>query len=512
MFEEKEEGGGNGNSLMRRWPLRHYLLSGVAALAMIAAVPALYRADTDAPVLQKNEAPGTLTLNEKAIGLPDFTKLVQRVKPATVSIRVKETGSTQLTSGDGPDNPFKGTPFEKFFKSPEGFQWKQVRPHRVEAQGSGFFISADGYIVTNNHVVDGACEAEIVTDDEQTLKAKVVGTDERSDLALLKAASDKKFPFVTLSKEKPEVGQWVLAVGNPFGLGGTVTAGIISAENRDIGEGPYDSFLQIDAPINRGNSGGPAFNLKGEVIGVNTAIYSPSGASAGIAFAIPAATVETVIPQLERKGYVRRGWLGVQVQPVTPDIAESLGMKNAAGALVSEPQPGSPAAEAGLKSGDVIAAVDGESVKDARDLARKIADIAPGTEVSLSVLRNGKAGPLKLKTGEMQEAKKRQPAAAEQNSQPDAEKLGLELAPASEVEGEGGNGVAIVAVDPAGEAAGLGIAPGDVILKAGGKAVSTPSEFKQALEAAKSAGRAHALVLLRHRNNEIYIAVPVSAG
>ena len=461
MFEEKEKGGAGGKTGERRRAFRTYLLSGVAALALVAAVPAVYRANADAPVLQKNEAPGTLTLNEKAIGLPDFTKLVQRVKPAVASVRVKERSSAQLMSGNGQDNPFKGTPFEKFFNGPEGFQWKQVRPHPAEAQGSGFFVSADGYVVTNNHVVDDASEVEVVTDDEQTFKAKVVGTDERTDLALLKVDSDKKFPFVTLSKDKPQIGQWVVAVGNPFGLGGSVTAGIISAEGRDIGEGPYDDFLQLDAPINRGNSGGPTFNLKGEVIGVNTAIFSPSGGSAGIAFAIPAATVESVIPQLEEKGYVRRGWLGVQVQPVTPDIAESLGLKDAKGALVSEPLPGSPAAEAALQSGDAVTAVNGESVKDARDLAKKIAAIAPGTEVSLSVLRAGKAETVTLKVGEIQ-AKTHDRAAAEQNSRADVDKLGLELAPASEIEGQGSKGVAIVAIDPAGKAAGLGMAPGDV--------------------------------------------------
>ncbi len=299
-------------------------------------------------------------------------------------------------------------------------------------------------------------------------------------------------------------------MGNPFGLGGTVTAGIISAEGRDIGEGPYDNFLQIDAPINRGNSGGPTFNLKGEVVGVNTAIFSPSGGSVGIAFDIPASTVESLIPQLEKYGHVTRGWLGVQIQPVTKDIAESLGLKSDRGALVTEPQPDSPAAKAGLKSGDVITAVDNEPVKDARDLARKIAGIAPGTEITLAIDRDGKSENVAIKIDEMRQTVK--VAALEKKSHTEEERLGLELAPARDVEGEGSKGVAIVGVEPGGKGANLGFAAGDVILKAGGKTVSSPSEFKVALDAAKSAGRKYALVLIKHDQNEIYVAVPVTTG
>jgi serine protease Do len=507
MLEEKEKAKASGNSAVWRRPLRQYLLTGVAAAALIAAIPAVYNANADAPVLQKNEGPGTLTLNQKAVGLPDFTELVQRVKPAVVSVRVKEEAPPEVMSEDVPVNPFKGTPFEKFFHDHKDSNNFNVP---VEAQGSGFFISGDGYIVTNNHVVDNASEVEVVTDDGQTLTAKVIGTDKQTDLALIKVDSDKKFPFVTLSKERPQIGQWVVAMGNPFGLGGTVTAGIISAEGRDIGEGPYDNFLQIDAPINRGNSGGPTFDLKGEVIGVNTAIFSPSGGSVGIAFDIPAGTVESVISQLQKDGHVTRGWLGVQIQPVTKDIAESLGLKAGEGALVTEPQPGSPAAKAGLKSGDVITAVDNESVKDARGLARKIGGIAPGTDVTLAINRDGKPENVTVKIGQMKENIRR--ASAEQGSHEQVERLGLELAPARDVEGEGNNGVAIVGVQPGGEAASLGMAPGDVILKAAGKTVSTPPEFKDALTAAKSAGRKFALVLLKHGQNEIYVAVPVSAG
>ncbi len=506
MLEEKEKAKADGNNEGRRRPLRQYLLSGVAAAALIAAVPAVYNANADAPVLQKNEAPGTLTLNQKVVGLPDFTELVQRVKPAVVSVRVKEAAPAQVMPEELPGNPFKGTPFEKFFHDRQG----GAAEVPLEAQGSGFFISADGYIVTNNHVVDNASEVQVVTGDGQTLTAKVIGTDKQTDLALLKADSDKKFPFVTLSKERPKIGQWIVAMGNPFGLGGTVTAGIISAEGRDIGEGPYDNFLQIDAPINRGNSGGPTFDLKGEVVGVNTAIFSPSGGSVGIAFDIPATTVESVIPELQKHGHVTRGWLGVQIQPVTKEIAESLGIKAGEGALVTEPQPDSPAAKAGLTSGDVIVAVDNETIQDARALARKIAGIVPGTEVTLAINHDGKPENVAVKIGQMKQHIQR--ASVEREDRQQVEKLGLELAPARDVEGEGNKGVAIVGVQPGSEAASLGMTTGDVILKAGGRNVSTPPEFKDALDAAKSAGRKFALVLLKHGQNEIYVAVPVSTG
>ncbi len=271
----------------------------------------------------------------------------------------------------------------------------------VTGQGSGFFISADGFAVTNNHVVDGADKVEVTTDDGKVYKAKVIGTDARTDIALIKVEGGSNFPFAKLSEGKPRIGDWVLAVGNPFGLGGTVTAGIVSASGRDIGNGPYDDFIQIDAPVNKGNSGGPAFNTNGEVIGVNTAIYSPSGGSVGIAFSIPAPTVKSVVAQLKDKGSVSRGWIGVQIQPVTADIADSLGLKKAEGALVAEPQANGPAAKAGIESGDVITAVNGETVKDARELARTIGGLAPGNAVKLNVLHKGQDKVINLTLGQL---------------------------------------------------------------------------------------------------------------
>ena len=324
---------------------------------------------------------------EQPIG---FADIVERVKPSVISVKVninEKVASKDDGANNDEDLPFQpGSPMERFFSrfgGPDGLPPGLRGGPRggrgmVTGQGSGFFISADGYAVTNNHVVDGADKVEVTTDDGKTYSAKVIGTDPRTDVALIKVEGGSNFPFAKLSDSKPRIGDWVLAVGNPFGLGGTVTAGIVSASGRDIGNGPYDDFIQIDAPVNKGNSGGPAFNTEGEVMGVNTAIYSPSGGSVGIAFSIPASTVKTVIAQLKDKGSVSRGWIGVQIQPVTADIADSLGLKKAEGALVAEPQANGPAAKAGIESGDVITAVNGESVKDARELARTIGGLAPG--------------------------------------------------------------------------------------------------------------------------------------
>ncbi len=257
------------------------------------------------------------------------------------------------------------------------------------AQGSGFLISSDGYIVTNNHVVENATDVQVSMQDGRTIPATVVGTDKKTDLALLKLKTGSNYPYVQWGSSVPRVGDWVIAVGNPFGLGGTVTAGIVSARGRDIGAGPYDDFLQIDAPVNRGNSGGPTFNTEGQVVGINTAIFSPSGGSVGIGFAIPTEVAKGVIQELKDKGMVARGWLGIQIQPVTADIADSLGLKDTKGALVAEPQKGSPAGEAGIKSGDVITAVNNEAVDGPKELSRKIAGMGPDKKVELTVWHEG---------------------------------------------------------------------------------------------------------------------------
>ena len=276
--------------------------------------------------------------------------------------------------------------------------------HFALAQGSGFILSEDGYIVTNNHVVSRAVKVEVVLDDGAVIPTKVVGTDAATDLALLKIEYRRALPFVTLADAAPRVGEWVMAMGNPYGLGGTVTAGIVSAKGRDIGSGPFDSYIQIDAPVNHGNSGGPTFNMGGEVIGVNTAIFSPSGGSIGIAFDIPAAVVKAVVSDLKQHGRVDRGWLGVELQPVTPDVAENLGMKDAAGALVAGIQPASPAAKAGLAAGDVIAEMDGASITDVHDLARRIGLSHPGKTIKLTIRRQGRVESLAVKLERLKQA------------------------------------------------------------------------------------------------------------
>jgi serine protease Do len=302
----------------------------------------------------------------------------------------------------------------------------------------------------------------------------------------------------------------VLAVGNPFGLGGTVTAGIVSARGRDIGAGPYDDFIQIDAPVNKGNSGGPSFDVNGNVIGVNTAIFSPSGGSIGIGFAIPSDTVKTVIAQLEKSGKVTRGWIGMQIQQVTPDIAESLGLKNAEGALVAEPQAESPAAKAGIQSGDVITAVDGQPVKNARELARKISSMAPGTSVKLGVWRTGEEKALTLTLGELPNTRQaRAQIAPDETSPGNVGRLGLSLAPAANVAGAGSAGVVVTQVDPDGPAAERGFRTGDVILDVGGKTVSTPTDVRNALQEAHRQGKHTILMRVKSGDQTKFVALPV---
>jgi len=339
----------------------------------------------------------------------------------------------------------------------------------------------------------------------------VIGSDAKTDLAVLKVTSADNFPFVKFAAQTPRVGDWVLAMGNPFGLGGTVTAGIVSASGRDIGSGPYDDYLQIDAPVNKGNSGGPTFNTQGEVIGVNTAIYSPSGGSIGIAFDIPADTAKTVAEQLKTKGTVSRGWIGVMVQPVTADIADSLGLKEPKGALIDDVQQGGPAAKAGLKSGDVVLAVGNEEIKDARELARRIASVAPGQQLRLSVKRDAGEQAITVTTAAFpDEAKAARQDPREPSSNPADAKLGLYLAPASQVEGAGSQGVVVVNVDPSGVAADKGLQQGDVILDAGGKAVSTPNEVSTAVDAARKAGKHTILMRVRGADATRYVALPIA--
>ena len=462
---------------------------------------------------------------ERPIG---FADIVERVKPSVISVKVNITEKIAKNDGaeNNEDSPFQpGSPMERFFRrfgGPDGLPPGLRGGPRggrgaVTGQGSGFFISADGFAVTNNHVVDGADKVEVTTDDGKIYKAKVIGTDARTDLALIKVEGGSDFPFAKLSDGKPRIGDWVLAVGNPFGLGGTVTAGIVSARGRDIGNGPYDDFIQIDAPVNKGNSGGPAFDTSGEVMGVNTAIYSPSGGSVGIAFSIPAATVKSVIAQLKDKGSVSRGWIGVQIQPVTADIADSLGLKKAEGALVAEPQANGPAAKAGIESGDVITAVNGETVKDARELARTIGGLAPGNAVKLNVLHKGQDKVVNLTLGQLPntiEAK----ADTDNNDKgnaargTDVPKLGMTVAPANSVAGAGKDGVVVTEVDPKSAAADRGFKEGDVILEVAGKTVANATDVREAINAARSDNKNSVLMRVKSGGQSRFVAVPLAKG
>ncbi len=496
-----------------RSTLRARLLLGAATLALGAGV-LIHQPFATADALAANPAPQSAILRHRGNAdkstMPDFVDLVEAMKPAVVSVRVKAKLEPQLSMVQG-ENPFKGTPFEKFFRqfgdnaTPDfGITPK---PRMARGQGSAFFITPDGYLVTNNHVIDKAVEVEIVMDDGKIMPAKVVGSDPKTDIALLKVSGRDDFPYVKLSDSMPPVGSWVVAMGNPFGLGGTVTAGIVSAKGRDIGNGPYDDFIQIDAPVNSGNSGGPTFDMNGEVIGVNTAIFSPSGGNVGIAFDVPAPVVKQVVAQLREKGHVERGWLGVQVQPVTAPIADSLGLKSAQGALISSPQPDSPAAKAGLKSGDIITKVDDKEIKDARDLAKTIAGLAPGSRVTLSVLRGGKTETKSVALGEMKSQPQTLASAGDAKS--DLDHLGLKVAPASSVEGAGEEGLAVLAVEADGPAAELGIQAGDVIKKVGNRQISSAADLEAALDEAKRKGRQHTLALVHHANADLYVALPV---
>jgi serine protease Do len=461
-----------------------------------------------------------LSLDKPITSAPSFADVAERVKPAVVSVRVK---MQNVSDGRGvqfgsefnfDDLPDEMQQFLRRFRG-EGERGQrfgrqdrdeQARPnprrYSRQGQGSGFFISADGYVVTNNHVVDNAGSVEIVTDDGRTLDAKVVGTDSKTDIALLKVTEGGDFPFVRFATDKTRIGDWVVAVGNPFGLGGTVTAGIVSAHGRNIGAGPYDDFIQIDAAVNRGNSGGPTFNLKGEVVGVNTAIASPSGGNVGIAFAIPATVAELVVADLKDDGKVTRGFIGVQIQPVTKEIADAMGLKEAKGALVAEAVKDSPAAKAGIETGDAILSVDGEAIKDARALSLKIASYAPGKRVPVTVWRAGKEQTLTIEVGGQEnQTRAKAEATTAKDSTP---KLGLQLAPAEGSE----EGVAVAEVEPQSPADEKGVRKGDVILDVAGQTVSKPDDVAAAVETARKNGRTTVLMRIKSRQGVRYVAIP----
>ncbi len=497
-----------GTSLRRRLTLFTSAAALGAAVAIGGAYAIAQQSTTTVPAQGVQQA---AVVNPSTAPAAGFADLVARVKPAVISVRVKIDENPQNTSmsGESQQNPFQpGTPFWQFFHrfgNVPGMQQHQV----MMGQGSGFFISADGYAVTNNHVVANATSVQVITDSGKKYDAKVIGTDPKTDLALIKV-NGSNFPFVRFADHAPRVGDWVVAIGNPFGLGGTVTAGIVSAEGRDIGSSTYDNFIQIDAPINKGNSGGPAFDLSGNVVGINTAIFSPSGGSVGIGFDIPADTAKAVIGQLMKNGHVTRGWLGVEVQTMSKDVAASLDLKSRQGALVDEAQAASPASNAGIKAGDVITAVNGAAVKDSRDLAQKIGAMAPGSHVKLDVLRNGTSKHMELTLAEMPNQPQFQQASINSNDQMSkGPRLGLQLAPADQVNGAGNEGVAVMGVDPNGPAAASGLRTGDVILSAAGEKVANTHDVKMAIAKVEKQGRKAILLRVKSGDSVHFVAVPL---
>ena len=495
---------------------RFVLLAGVAGLG----VAVLGGAD----LVTKATGPALSTIAyAQGIQRPmGFADIVEKVKPAVISVRVKVDAGPKMMGMDGDSPAAPNSQMERFFRRfgmpdmtpDERGQRSPVDPRSprnrlVTGQGSGFFITADGYAVTNNHVVDKADTVEITTDEGKTYTAKVIGTDPRTDLALIKVEGRSDFPYAKLSDKAPRIGDWVLAVGNPFGLGGTVTAGIVSARGRDIGAGPYDDFIQIDAPVNKGNSGGPTFDVDGNVLGVNTAIFSPSGGSVGIAFAIPAGTVKSVVAQLKDTGKVSRGWIGVQIQPVTAELADNLGLKGPEGAMVSDPQENGPAAKAGILAGDVITAVNGAPVKDAKDLARQIGAMAPGATAKLTVWRKGEQKTFSIALGELPNQREAK-AGTPNSSGADVPRLGLTVAPAGQVAGSGSEGVVVTQVDPNGLASDQGFKTGDVILEVGGKKVANPVDVRTALSEAQKDGKRTILMRVKSGEETRFVAVPLA--
>ena len=463
-----------------------------------------------------------------------FADLAEKLLPAVVNISSSQTIQAKGGKPDvGPETPLfpPGSPFEQFFKDfmnrnrPRGGGGSGGDPapeRKAQSLGSGFIIDPAGLIVTNNHVIDGADEITVTLQDNTTLKATLVGRDESGDIALLRVQPDKPLPAVAFGEsDKSRVGDWVLAIGNPFGLGGSVTAGIVSARNRNIHQGPYDDFIQTDAAINQGNSGGPLFNMDGEVIGMNTAIYSRSGGSVGIGFSIPSKMVKTIVAQLKDVGHPVRGWLGVRIQQVTPDIAESVGLKEATGAMVAGVNDAGPADKAKLRAGDIILKFNGRDVKDMPALPRIVAESDVGKQVPIVVWRDGKE--LVLTATLAEKPSDAEVAAADNGGKGTAGKpvdlvgLGLKIAPITpEMKekfqfGDDQKGVVIVDVGANGAAAERGLKPGDVIVEVQQTAVSTPDDVKKRIEAVRKENRKSVLILVQGREGLRWVPLPLSS-
>ncbi len=450
-----------------------------------------------------------------ARGAPDsFADLADRLLPGVVNISATQV-SKKRRLPEMPQFP-PGSPFEEFFRDFFDRNQRDSQPRKSNSLGSGFIIDPSGYVVTNNHVIEDAEEITVILHDDTNLKAKIIGRDKRTDLALLKVETEKPLPALKWGDStKVRVGDWILAIGNPFGLGGTVTAGIISASKRDINSGPYDSYLQTDASINRGNSGGPMFNLDGGVIGVNTAIYSPSGGSIGIGFAIPSSQAKVVIDQLRKFGRTRRGWLGVRIQTVTKEIAESLDLGKPRGALVASIDEKGPAKASGLKPRDVILVFDGKPVQDMRDLPRLVAETPIDTEVTLKVWRNGKAKEISVKLGELPEDIKTAEITGIEDKTA-VELLGMTLAKLNDALrlryklDSRAKGVLVLDVKEGSAGKKGGLQPGDLIVEVAPDQVHTPAEFKERITKARKNKRKTVLLLTERKKVRQFIVLPVT--
>lgn len=504
--------------MTKKTTMKTKLLSGAAAVGLASAFLVGGMVNPVTPVLAE-------AVRVEAPQAPSFADVVEAVSPAVVSVRVK--AKVQPASDDrfpnfrgwGFDNLPEDHPFKRFFDGPRNdreFGQRRDRgrdgrraPRRFGAsQGSGFFVSDDGYIVTNNHVIEGGSDFTIVMHNGDELDAKLIGTDPKTDLAVLKVEAEEKFTYVSFAEKQSRVGEWVVAVGNPFGLGGTVTAGIVSASGRDIGSGPYDDFIQIDAAVNKGNSGGPAFNLNGEVIGVNTAIFSPSGGNVGIAFAISASTSQEVVDDLIKSGSVTRGWLGVQIQPVTKDIAESLGLDKASGTIVAEVQDNSPALKSGIESGDIILQVNGKDIKGPKELAREIAGFEPKETVDITVFRDGSRQNLDVQLGALPKPDKVATAEATvptPSAGVELDELGLSIT-------KSGSNIVVTDVKPGSPAEEKGLRTGDVIVSVNGQDAETVNDVGLAVAKAMEDERKAILFQVQSGERSRFVALPIAQG
>jgi serine protease Do len=483
----RPDAGGRGNSF-RQGGMRAALSAGAALAAIVAAA-------APAPSFG---SPPTAQTGSEPLRFPD---VVDAVKASVIGVKTRASGHPGVPMNNSELRRSaleaqQAPPFGGFDEESHGREQMQI----LLTQGSGFFISADGYAVTNGHVVSDTDSAQVETDDGKTYAAKVIGIDPVSDLALLKVDGDGFTP-VKIADRTPRVGEWVLVIGNPFGFGGTVTAGIVSAQNRNIAGDPYDDLIQIDAPVNQGDSGGPAFDVDGNVIGVNTMIASPTGGSVGIAFVVPADTLKNVVPQLKERGFVSRGWMGVQLRPVP---AGNGGGERPRGVLVADAQADGPAGRAGIARGDVIVSMNGAAIADTRDLVKKIAGAKPGEQAAIGVRRNGKEQSITVTLGELPVKRSTVGSRLPQPKSPSkGSGLGLRLAPDAR-----GKGVRVTGIEPGGSAGVHGLAAGDVIMEVGGEAVHEPDDVSIALGKARREGKRFVLMQLKSGDTTRFVAVP----